>query len=272
MTPGKSPDLHGREALFHDEWAASTPLDQILVRECFESPTAMENQFILSLMGSLQGKRVLDVGAGLGESSVYFALLGGQVTAVDISPRMVETAMALARRYGTQIEGIVSSGEDLRLPPDTYDIVYVANAIHHVEDRTRLLDQIYNALKPGGRLFTIDPVAYNPVINIYRRMAMKNRTEDESPLRLEDIALVKRYFPDLRHREFWLTSLLLFIKYYLVDRVHPDQDRYWKRILRETPGNLRWWMPLRRLDSILTRLPLVRYLSWNVVMWGSKPS
>ena len=63
---------------------------------------------------------------------------------------------------------------------------------------------------------------------------------------------------------------LLFIKYYLVDLVHPDQDRYWKRILRETPRSLWWWMPLRALDSVLTRLPLVRYLSWNIVMWGSK--
>ena len=60
---------HQREAAFHDAWASSTKLEDVLVRECFEAPTALENQFILSRMGSLRDKRLLDIGAGLGESS-----------------------------------------------------------------------------------------------------------------------------------------------------------------------------------------------------------
>ena len=71
-------------------------------------------------------------------------------------------------------------------------------------------------------------------------------------------------------RKIWVSSLLLFAKYYLVDRVHPNEDRYWKRILRETPLSLRWWMPLRTLDKLLTRIPLVRWMAWNIVMWGEK--
>ena len=37
--------LHNREARFHDTWASETKLDDILVRESFEAPTAVENQF-----------------------------------------------------------------------------------------------------------------------------------------------------------------------------------------------------------------------------------
>ena len=103
---------HQREAAFHDAWAGSTPIDDVLVRECFEAPTAMENRFILSCMGDLKGKRLLDIGAGLGESSVYFALRGAQVTMTDISPGMVQTGRELARKYGVEIEGIVSQAED----------------------------------------------------------------------------------------------------------------------------------------------------------------
>jgi hypothetical protein len=76
----------------------------------------------------------------------------------------------------------------------------------------------------------------------------------------------------VEHREFWISTLLLFVKYYVVDRVHPNEDRYWKRILRETAARLWWWMPLRALDRVLTRLPLVRWLAWNVVMYGQKPT
>lgn len=262
--------LHEREAVFHDAWAAVTSTGNVLVRECFEAPTAMENQFILTRMGSLRGKRLLDIGAGLGESSVYFALQGARVTTVDISAGMVELAVKLGQKHGVELDGIVSVAENLNVPSAAYDIVYIANTIHHVQDRAALFEQISRALKPGGRFFSCDPLAYNPLINIYRRMATEVRTPDESPLRIADIELARKYFRNVGHREFWISSLLLFVKYYAKDRVHPNQDRYWKRILRETPDTLRWWAPLKAMDGILTRVPIVRWLAWNMVMWGEK--
>src|ERR1700734_3318824 len=108
---------HQREAAFHDA----------LVRECFEAPTAMENRFILSRMGNLKGKRLLDIGAGLGESSVYFALQGAHVPMTDKSPGMLQPGRELAKKYRVEIEGIVSQAEDLAVPAETYDFVYIAN-------------------------------------------------------------------------------------------------------------------------------------------------
>ena len=262
--------IQRREAGFHDAWARDTRAEDVLVRECFEAPTAMENRFILSQMGPLQGKALLDIGTGLGESSIYFALQGAEVTTVDLSPVMVEKAVALGARYGVKLEGIVSGGEDLNVPAGRYDLIYIANTIHHVTDRPLLFEQMSRALKPGGKFFSFDPIAYNPVINVYRKMATEVRTADESPLTRADIALARKYFANVRHREFWIASLALFAKYYVGGRVHPNEDRYWKRILRETPEGLRWWFPLRALDAALTRVPLVRWLAWNVVMWGEK--
>jgi hypothetical protein len=63
----------------------------------------------------------------------------------------------------------------------------------------------------------------------------------------------------------------LFIKYALWDKVHPNQDRYWKRILKETDQSLGWWKPLRAMDSALTRVPGLRWWAWNTVMYGTKP-
>lgn len=262
--------LHQRETAFHDAWASSTNAENVLVRECFESPAALENQFILSQMGPLAGKKLLDIGAGLGESSVYFALQGARVTTVDISPQMVELALKLGRKYGVALEGRVLGAEHLNLPGESYDLIYVANTIHHVHDRAALFAQMQRALKPGGRFFSYDPLAYNPVINVYRRMATAMRTPDESPLTAADIELAKKYFNRVQHREFWISTLLLFVKYYLLDGIHPNEDRYWKRILREKPEQLWWWKPLRLFDGFVTRMPLLRWLAWNVVMWGEK--
>src|ERR1700746_2832219 len=147
---GRDVIAHEREAAFHDGWASSTRIEDVLVRECFEAPTAMENKFIWGQRGSLRGKRLLDIGAGLGESSVYFALQGACVTTVDVSPGMVETALSLGRKYGVELEGIVAAAEDLRVPPGAYDLIYIANTIHHVQDRASLFEGMSRALKPGG--------------------------------------------------------------------------------------------------------------------------
>ncbi|HTW24308.1 MAG TPA: class I SAM-dependent methyltransferase [Candidatus Baltobacteraceae bacterium] len=265
-----NPTLQQREATFHDRWARETRIEDIPVRECFQATTAMENRFILDRMGTLRDKTVLDVGAGLGESSVYFALQGARVTTVDVSPGMVEAALSLGKAFRVELDGVVSPAEELDVRAGSYDFVYIANTIHHVQNRRRLFERISRALKSGGSFYSIDPLAYNPAINVYRRIATEVRTEDESPLTTADLRLAREYFPDVGHREFWIASLLLFAKYYLKDRIHPNEDRYWKRILREPETSLRWWKPLRAADSLLTRIPVVRWLAWNMVMWGTK--
>lgn len=260
------------EAHFHDRWAEGVELHHIPVREAFESPTAVENRFILRRMGGLRGKRLLDIGVGLGESAVYFGLQGARVTIVDVSPQMVETAMKLGHLHGVSVNGVVCPAEALEVPSDSYDLVYVANTIHHVTDQESFFAEIARVLRPGGRFFSWDPLAYNPVINVYRKMATAVRTEDEHPLTFGVLALARKHFAGVEHREFWLASLVLFLKYYLVDRVHPNEDRYWKRILRETSASLWWWYPLHAADVVLTRVPLVKRLAWNMVIWGEKAS
>ncbi len=267
---GDDAPIHERETEFHDEWADSTPVAEVRVRECFEALTAVENRYILSQMGPLRGKRILDVGSGLGESSVYLALQGAEVVMVDISPRMIEKAKEVGRYHGIRVEGFPAVGEDLPVGDSEFDIVYTANTIHHVTDHAKFFAEIRRVLKPGGRFFSFDPLAYNPAINIYRRMATTVRTEDEAPLSRADLALARTYFTDVSYRTFWIATLALFAKYYLVDRVHPNADRYWKRIFGETPESLWWWRPLLALDSALTRMPGLRWWAWNIVMSGKR--
>src|SRR5713226_5015679 len=127
--------IHSRETEFHDEWASSTPAAEVRVKECFEAPAAVENRFILEQMGPLAGKRLLDVGSGLGESSVFFALQGADVTMIDISPQMIAKAREVGRFHGVELDGRPAIGEELPVPDATYDFVYIANAIHHITNR-----------------------------------------------------------------------------------------------------------------------------------------
>lgn len=265
-------EIHKKEADFHDKWAESTKISEVEVKAAFEAITAPENRFILSKMGNLKGKRILDIGAGLGESSVYFALIGADVTTVDISPKMVELAVKLGESYGVKLTGVVSAGESLNVPDNFFDYVYVGNLMHHITDRAKMFEHIKQALKPSGQFFSWDPLAYNPVINVYRKMATQVRTEDEAPLTTGDLVLAKKYFGEVGHKEFWFLSLVIFLKYYFIDRVHPNEDRYWKRILKETDKSLWWFKPLQKIDQLLANLPVVRWMGWNIVIWGTKKS
>ena len=270
---GGGDEVFARERDFHDEWARSVAAEEVDVTAAFESLTAPENRFLLSLMGDLEGRRVLDLGSGLGESATYFALRGAQVTATDISPRMCALARETASAHGVEIEAIATPVERLEVPAASYDIVYGANLLHHVQDVAGTLDAVHRALKPGGRCFFWDPLAYNPAINVYRRMATQVRTVDEHPMTFEIVEMLRKRFVDVGHREFWLASMALFLKYYFVDRLDPNKVRYWKRILREDPARIGWWFrPLQRLDAAALRLPLVRRLAWNIAVWGTRPA
>lgn len=260
-----------REREFHDRWANQTPLSRIRVYEVFENITAQENRFILGRMGSLEGLDLLDIGAGMGESSVYFALKGAHVTANDISSVMLNRCVDLGRKHGVEITPLLGAAEHFNFGEECFDVVYGANVLHHVSDIGSFLHGVRKALRPGGRFFFYDPLSYNPAIKVYRRLAKKVRTKDERPLRFTELRIFRDMFRVVEHREFWLSTLLIFFKYFLIDGISPNEDRYWKKIYEEDPARIGWWFnPLVKLDNFLLRLPLFRYLAWNMVVWGCR--
>ena len=260
------------EESFHDQWAEEDAGMAMDVRKLNEALTAPEMCFIRRQLGELRGKTLLDVGCGLGEASVYFAMEGATVTSLDLSSGMLAAASALAERNGVKVTTVKCSAEDLGLPADArFDIIYAGNLLHHV-DVARTVAVIAPHLKDDGVLVTWDPVAYNPVINVYRRMATAVRTPDEHPLTLKDIRVFRRHFGEVETRWFWFTTLIVFVIMALVERRDPNRERYWKKVVEESE---RWaWLykPLAKLDEcLLACLPFLRPLCWNVVVVARKP-
>lgn len=259
------------EEAFHDQWAASVDVTKIDVRKMNEACTAPEMRQIIRTLGDIRGLRVLDVGCGLGEASVYFALQGAEVTATDISPGMCDVVRRLGEANGVKLCTHVSAAEDLGLPAtELFDVIYTGNTLHHV-DIAVTLPMLARHLKPDGRFVSWDPVAYNPVINIYRRWAMQVRTVDEHPLTLRDIATIRSHFRQSEVNWFWFSTLLIFVVMAIVQRRDPNKERYWKVVIDEAD---RWaWLyrPLEALDRLILLLPFLRKYCWNVVIVGKGP-
>lgn len=260
-------NLHDRERDFHDEWSNSEVPEDIDVCQTNEALTAPEMRYITKKLGDITDKRLLDIGCGLGEASVYFAIKGAKVTASDLSPGMIDFTHNLAAINGVSVDSYVGSADSLSLDKqDLFEIIYAGNVLHHV-DMEETLKCAKRLLADNGLFVSWDPIAYNPIINIYRRIATDVRTIDEHPLKWRDIQLFDKYFSSVEKRYFWLSTLIIFIIMSVIQRRSPNKERFWKVVIAESDQWAWLYRPLEKLDNLLLQLiPPLRLLCWNVVV------
>lgn len=102
------------------------------------------------------GKRVLELGCGIGTDTINFARAGAQVTAVDLSTKSLEIARQRAEVMGVadRIQFFNANGEELSnvVPLDEYDLVYSFGVVHHTPNPERAIAELRRYLKPGGTI------------------------------------------------------------------------------------------------------------------------
>lgn len=255
------------EKEFHDVWALSTNVEDVDVIKINEAVTSPELRYIFNYLGDIRGKKVFDLGCGLGEASVYFAIRGADVTASDLSPEMVNFTEKLAHKYNCNITKHIASAESLQLKPEQqFDIIYAGNVLHHI-DIDKTLSQLKLHLKKDGVFVSWDPVAYNPLINIYRLIATEVRTEDEHPIRIQDLKKINSHFSNIKTKWFWLSALLIFVLMVLAQFRSPNKERFWKSVVYEEKKWAWLFKPLNFIDQgILKVFPFLGWLCWNVVI------
>jgi SAM-dependent methyltransferase len=217
----------------------------------------------------LRGKRALDLGCGTGETTAWLAMQGATVDAVDIAPGMVEVSRRLAERLAVaqRVRFHVAPGEQLPFPDGAFDVVFGHDVLHHL-DLERGRDEIRRVLAPHGRAVFVEPLGHNPVINLFRDRSPETRTPDEVPLRFEDFERLGHGFRSLRHREFQLTTLGLFLWFWAVEKADPNEVRYWKKIIVEAERYRRPFGVLNAIDRTALALcpPLGRYCRMTVIV------
>lgn len=102
---------------------------------------------VVQLLNPRQGERILDLGCGTGYLSNLIAQAGARVIGIDRSTAMVERARAAY----PDLDFRVLSATDFHF--DTpFDAVFSNATLHWVLDKATAIDNIYHALRPGGRL------------------------------------------------------------------------------------------------------------------------
>jgi ubiquinone/menaquinone biosynthesis C-methylase UbiE len=171
---------------------------------------------LMSKIGNLEDKKVMDFGCGEGWLTKIIVNKGAEVWAFDISDEAVKKTQAMVKSLNLQNRVHVEqmSAEALNYDSNMFDLI-VGNAILHHVDLVASLNEIKRVLKKGGKAYFMEPLGHNPLLNLYRKMTPHLRSKDEMPICFEQFSIIKDSFPKFKHYEYYLISLLALIWYFL---------------------------------------------------------
>lgn len=118
-----------------------------------ENPIRKEEQVMFSLLSNGNGKKLLDVGCGIGTIALELQKKGFEVTGVDFS----NVAVSKCQQKG--LNAIVSDVDEagLKFPDKSFDVVWAGDVIEHVFDPIFLFEEMARILKDNGRILATVP-------------------------------------------------------------------------------------------------------------------
>jgi FkbM family methyltransferase len=114
---------------------------------------------VVANMGLQPDHVVADIGAGSGYFSFRIAALvpQGKVLAVDIQPEMLQLIEERkAAENVSNIDGVLGAVDNPNLPANSIDAAIMVDAYHEFSHPFEMIDGIYQALRPGGRIFLLE--------------------------------------------------------------------------------------------------------------------
>lgn len=188
--------MNREEAAFHDALA-----ERVDAHALPRTPPDHLEQAMLESLGSVTGLRVLELGCGKGDVTMQLLERHADVTAIDISEKMVEIARERARLWfpSSAARFMATPAEKTTLDSSTFDVVLGKWLLHHV-DVAAVAAEIDRVLRPGGVGIFIENSGRNRLLAFARRNLAgrlgipRYGTLDEHPLVASDFSLLGRRF------------------------------------------------------------------------------
>ncbi len=132
----------------HLEWGSKKFFDEV------ERFRYKAQPFMRELVGfyRFKGKKLLEIGCGLGTDLLQFARGGAEVTGIDLSPVSIDL---VKRRFALEdypVDAQIADAENLPFDENTFDVVYSFGVLHHTPNTNKAVDEVYRVLKPGGEI------------------------------------------------------------------------------------------------------------------------
>jgi len=168
--------------------------------------------FELMNLEGLQGKKILDVGCGNGQYSVFFALLGAEVYGFDISPVGIQMAREIANENGVneRCQFSVQNASNMHYYNNLFDIVLFHEVLHHAIKYPNVKEETMRVVKKGGLVICAESVEGNIFFKFGRLFTMRvTKEKGDVELTLSDLRTFADGFSEYRLE---MMSLFFMIK------------------------------------------------------------
>ncbi len=137
--------------------------------------------------GAYHGRRLLEVGCGIGTDLVRFAKGGALCTGIDLAERSIELARANCALHGmaAAVDLRVADGTALPFPDDSFDVVYGHGVLQYSANPVRVVAECRRVLTPGGAA----------IFMVYNRISWLNALAKVTKVELEheDAPVLRKY-------------------------------------------------------------------------------
>ncbi len=221
------------------------------VSRAFHHLIREEHEFLFESMGSVEKKKILIMGCSTG-GVTPLARRGGQVLGIDISLMSIQQLSKSIdeEKLSSNASIALMDCENLGLKKESFDMVLFIGVLHHL-DIEQAMAESFRVLKSGGRVFMAEPLGLHPLVNMYRLLTPKLRTQYEHPLKPGDFKIMRQYFNISLMKGFCLTSVMALLPYYLLKNEKIYEIT--RRILIKTD------------DLLFKYMPFLKYFAWSSV-------
>lgn len=153
VSPGEIDHLGVSEMIHDDELRKFLhKIDTNFMLDGYFAQSRGKPLFSKLLPQNMHGKKVLEVGCGLGAHTEAMCKLGAIVTSIDIAPMSVAITKRRLVLKNLKAEVIEGDAENLPFPDSYFDYVWSWGVIHHSPNTVQCAQEIARVLKPGGGL------------------------------------------------------------------------------------------------------------------------
>ena len=259
-----------RESEFFDKFYAdeSSTFDMAVADRYrkFSARRLYSQEYRIAALGELHGRSVVDVGCGTGTNSVLLALLGANVTGIDVSNVAIARAKSMAKSAG------VENQTDFRVEPferfskdgTGFDVVWIEAFLHHM---LPVFDDAVGALvalaKPNGIVVISEPIRLSATVRALRKLfpANTDATPDERPLERAEIDILHKHlvFEEMQYFDGLSRLSSLFMRDHSYEHATP---------FRQAAADV-----LRRIDAQILKIPFLGpMLAGGIVIVGRRAS
>jgi len=242
-------EINLREKKFHNKLQSKSKgrFENIFYKALY----SMYEDFNAYTSQKSKNKIVLDYGCGIGSVTQKIATLKpSKLFGIDISEISISKAIENAKNLNLQINYSVDNCEETRFKAETFDLVFGSGILHHL-DLEKSLVEINRILKKGGEMVFLEPLGANPLINFYRKLTPKSRSEDEHPFLKKDFNFINSLFKQVTVKYYGFFTLIFFLFY-----KNPQKSSVFKII--------------SKLDYYFFKIKYFKNLAWSVMIVAKK--